>query len=117
MSSICCASNSNVCPTSGSRRCASTRRAGASPPSPPRGEEAETIETGARAAALGGCTAVICMPNTDPPLDDAAIVQSVLERGRQSACDVHVAGCITKGRKGEQLAPMGELYDLGVRVF
>ena len=57
------------------------------------------------------------MPNTEPPLDDAAIVQSVLERGRQSACDVHVAGCITKGRNGEQLAPMGELYDLGVRVF
>ena len=83
----------------------------------PGGEEAETIETGARAAALGGCTAVICMPNTEPPLDDAAIVQSVLERGRQSACDVHVAGCITKGRGGEQLAPMGELYDLGVRVF
>ena len=83
----------------------------------PGREEAETIETGARAAALGGCTAVICMPNTEPPLDDAAIVQSVLERGRESACDVHVAGCITKGRRGEELAPMGELYDLGVRVF
>src|SRR5436853_5310786 len=57
------------------------------------------------------------MPNTEPPLDDAAIVQSVLERGRESACDVHVAGCITKGRLGEELAPLGELYDLGVRVF
>ena len=83
----------------------------------PGREEAETVETGARAAALGGCTAVVCMPNTEPPLDDAAIVQSVLERGRESACDVHVAGCITKGRNGEDLAPMGELYDLGVRVF
>ena len=57
------------------------------------------------------------MPNTDPPLDDAAVVQSVLERGRDAACAVHVAGCITKGRRGEELAPMGELYDLGVRVF
>jgi len=83
----------------------------------PGREEAETIETGSRAAALGGCTAVVCMPNTEPPLDDAAVVQSVLERGRSAACAVHVAGCITKGRKGEELAPMGELYDLGVRVF
>jgi dihydroorotase len=83
----------------------------------PGREDAETIETGARAAALGGCTAVICMPNTDPPLDDAAVVQSVLERGRRAACAVHVAGCITKGRRGHELAPMGELYDLGVRVF
>ena len=49
----------------------------------PGREDAETIETGARAAALGGCTAVVCMPNTEPPLDDAAVVQSVLERGRQ----------------------------------
>jgi dihydroorotase len=83
----------------------------------PGREEAETIETGARAAALGGCTAVVCMPNTEPPLDDAAVVQSVLERGRHAACAVHVAGCITKGRQGEQLAPMGELYELGVRMF
>ncbi len=83
----------------------------------PGREDAETIDTGARAAALGGCTAVLCMPNTEPPLDDAAVVQSVLERGRHAACDVRVAGCITKGRRGEELAPMGELYDLGVRVF
>jgi dihydroorotase len=83
----------------------------------PGREEAETIHSGARAAALGGCTAVVCMPNTEPPLDDAAVVQSVLERGRSAACAVHVAGCITKGRLGEELAPMGELYDLGVRMF
>src|SRR5207244_5497029 len=73
----------------------------------PGREDAETIETGARAAALGGCTAVVCMPNTEPPLDDAAIVQSVLERGRGVACAVHVAGCVTKGRRGEELAPLG----------
>jgi dihydroorotase len=83
----------------------------------PGREEAETIHSGARAAALGGCTAVVCMPNTEPPLDDAAVVQSVLERGRSAACAVHVAGCITKARRGEELAPMGELYDLGVRMF
>jgi dihydroorotase len=45
------------------------------------------------------------------------VVQAVLERGRRAACDVRVAGCITKGRKGEELAPLGELYDAGVRVF
>ena len=83
----------------------------------PGREDSETVETGARAAALGGCTAVVCMPNTNPPLDDAAVVQAVLERGRRAACEVHVAGCITKGRAGAELAPLGELYDLGVRIF
>jgi dihydroorotase len=83
----------------------------------PGREDAETVESGARAAALGGCTAVVCMPNTDPPLDDAAVVEAVLARGRRAACDVRVAGCITQGRRGEQLAPLGELYDLGVRIF
>jgi dihydroorotase len=84
----------------------------------PGREDSETIETGARAAALGGCTAVVCMPNTDPPIDEAGVVQSVLDRARAvGLCDVRPAGCITKGRRGEELAPMGELYDLGVRVF
>jgi dihydroorotase len=83
----------------------------------PGREDSETIETGARAAARGGYTAVVCMPNTDPPLDDAAVVQAVIERGRRVACDVHPSGCITKGRRGAELAPLGELYDLGVRVF
>src|SRR5204862_233009 len=75
------------------------------------------IETGARAAALGGFTAVVAMPNTQPPLDDAAVVASVLAAGREATCDVVSAGCITKGRRGEELAPMGELHALGVRIF
>jgi dihydroorotase len=83
----------------------------------PGREDSETVETGARGAALGGFTAVVCMPNTNPPLDDAAVVQAVLERGRESVCDVHVAGCVTRGREGKELAPLGELYDVGVRVF
>jgi dihydroorotase len=83
----------------------------------PGKEEAETIETGARAAALGGFTAVVAMPNTTPPLDDAKVVAAVLERGRQVSCLVTFAGCITQGRAGHELAPLGELYDLGVRVF
>jgi len=83
----------------------------------PGREEAETIETGARGAALGGFTAVVAMPNTTPPLDDAKVVSAILERGREVACLVTVAGCITQGRAGRELAPLGELYDLGVRVF
>jgi dihydroorotase len=83
----------------------------------PGREDSETIDSGARGAALGGFTAVVCMPNTNPPLDDAAVVQAVLERGRSAPCDVRVAGCITRGREGRELAPLGELYDLGVRIF
>ena len=80
-------------------------------------EEAETIETGARAAALGGFTAVVAMPNTTPPHDDPAVVGAVLAKGARSTCDVHAAGAITKGRAGCELAPMGELHALGVRIF
>jgi dihydroorotase len=83
----------------------------------PGDEDAETIETGARAAALGGFTAIVAMPNTRPPLDDAAVVASVLAAGRAAPCDVASSGCITKGRRGEELAPMGELHALGVRIF
>ncbi len=80
-------------------------------------EEAETVETGARAAALGGFTAVVAMPNTTPPQDDPAVVGAVLAKGARSTCDVHVAGAITKGREGVELAPMGEMHALGVRIF
>lgn len=83
----------------------------------PGDEEAETIDSGARAAALGGFTAVVAMPNTRPPLDDAAVVGSVLARGATAMCDVVSSGCITKGRAGTELAPMAELYQLGVRIF
>jgi dihydroorotase len=83
----------------------------------PGREDSETIDSGARGAALGGFTAVVCMPNTNPPLDEGSVVQAVLERGRNAPCDVRVAGCITLGRKGHELAPLGELYDLGVRIF
>jgi dihydroorotase len=80
-------------------------------------EEAETVETGARAAALGGYTAVLAMPNTDPPIDCAAVVREVLDLGATSPCQVFVAGAITAGRAGERLAPLGEMADLGVKLF
>ncbi len=84
----------------------------------PGREEAETIETGSRAAALGGFTAVIAMPNTEPAIDSAAVVQQVLDAGRSAGlCDVHPAGAITVGRQGEALAPMAEMRALGVHMF
>ncbi len=83
----------------------------------PGKEEAETVESGSRAAALGGYTAVLAMPNTTPAIDCASVVRDVQELGRRAACDVEVAGAITVGRAGEQLSPMGEMADLGVRIF
>jgi dihydroorotase len=84
----------------------------------PGREEAETIETGSRAAALGGFTAVVAMPNTDPAQDSVAVVEFVRQQARLAGlCDVYPAGCITVGRAGERLAPFGELADAGVRLF
>lgn len=83
----------------------------------PGGEQAETIETGARAAALGGYTAIMAMPNTEPSIDSAEVVAHVLEMGREAAVEVLVAGAITVGRAGKRLAPMAEMAALGVRVF
>ncbi|MEO7429909.1 MAG: dihydroorotase, partial [Acidimicrobiales bacterium] len=83
----------------------------------PGQEEAETIETGARGAALGGFTCILAMPNTNPAMDNAGIVREVLELGRSAPCDVRASGAITVGRGGEQLAPLAEMAALGVRFF
>jgi len=83
----------------------------------PGKEEAETVETGARAAARGGFTAVVAMPNTTPAIDSAGIVREVQALGRDALCAVHPAAALTVGRKGEQLTPMAELAALGVRLF
>jgi dihydroorotase len=84
----------------------------------PGHEDAETIETGSRAAALGGYTAVVAMPNTDPAQDSRGVVELVRGRGEEAGlCEVLPAGCITMGRAGEVLAPFAELADVGVRLF
>jgi len=83
----------------------------------PGREEAETIESGSRAAALGGYTAVVAMPNTEPAIDSAGVVREILELGSKALCDVRPAAAITVGRAGEQLVPMAELAALGVRIF
>jgi dihydroorotase len=83
----------------------------------PGREEAETVETGARAAALGGYTAIVAMPNTEPAIDSAGTAREVLELGRHAPAEVAVAGAITVDRRGERLAPMAELAALGVHLF
>jgi dihydroorotase len=74
----------------------------------------ETIATGTRAAAAGGFTAVCCMPNTNPVLDDPVQVEWVRERAAAVAhCRVHPIGAVTMGQKGEQLAPAMALRRAG----
>lgn len=84
----------------------------------PGKEEAETIESGSRAAALGGYTAVVAMPNTDPAQDNVATVEFVRQQGKRAGlCDVYPSGCITVGRLGEVLAPFEQLSKVGVVLF
>jgi len=84
----------------------------------PGREEAETIETGSRAAALGGFTAIVAMPNTEPAHDSLATIEFVRAQARRAGlCEVAPAGCITMSRAGQALAPLGELAEAGVRLF
>jgi len=83
----------------------------------PGREEAETIASGAMAAALGGFTAIVAMPNTEPALDNVITVSYVLAKGAEAVVDVAVAAAITVGRAGEHLTAMSDLAALGVRLF
>jgi dihydroorotase len=75
----------------------------------------ETIATGTAAAARGGFTSVVCMPNTSPPIDNSGTVALIRERAlREGVVNVFVTGAITKGIAGEELAPIGSLKRAGV---
>ena len=77
-------------------------------------EHAETIESGTRAAAAGGFTAVCCMPNTQPVNDSAQVTSFIVERARRTAAvHVHPIGAISKGSKGERLADVGAMRGEG----
>jgi len=77
-------------------------------------ETKETIETGSRAAARGGFTSVVTMPNTNPPIDNAGLVEFVRRRAREVACiKVHPAACATKNRAGHEMTEMAELRAVG----
>src|SRR5437660_1761402 len=66
----------------------------------------ETIATGTKAAARGGFTSIVCMPNTSPSIDNSGTVALIHERAaQQGAVNVFVAGAITKNIAGEELAP------------
>ncbi|HEX2088947.1 MAG TPA: dihydroorotase [Actinomycetota bacterium] len=81
-------------------------------------EHKETVETGTRAAAVGGYTAVCAMPNTDPIIDNAAVVSEVVNLADKAGlCDVFPAGAITRGLAGEALTDMAEMVEAGVRLF
>jgi dihydroorotase len=83
----------------------------------PGREDAETIETGSAAAALGGYTAVFAMANTDPVADNAVIVEHVWRRGREvGLVDVHPVGAVTVGLAGTQLAELGTMARSAARV-
>jgi len=82
-------------------------------------EEKETIASGAAAAARGGYTTVCCMPNTSPPLDNAAIIGHVKDIAAREAPLITIlpVGCISKGRAGRELADLAELADAGCIGF
>jgi dihydroorotase len=83
----------------------------------PGREDAETVETGSRAAALGGFTAVHAMANTDPVADTAGVVEQVWRLGEQAGLvDVVPVGAVTAGLKGERLAELGAMADSAARV-
>jgi dihydroorotase len=83
------------------------------------GEEwKEDVESGSRAAAAGGYTAIVAMPNTKPPTDAGHLARHVAERGRQvGLVEVVPAGCLTEGMSGERLAHLDELWSAGARIF
>jgi dihydroorotase len=81
-------------------------------------EDKETIATGSQAAARGGFTTICCMPNTNPPLDSRATIDYVKSTAAsEGMVRILPIGCISKGRKGEELAPMAELASAGVIAY
>lgn len=83
----------------------------------PGREDKETIESGTQAAAAGGFTAVACMPNTNPVLDEESKIRYVVQRGERCPSRIYPVGSITKNLAGEQLSPFGEMIRAGAKAF
>jgi len=79
----------------------------------PGREDEETIETGANGAAVGGFTAVCCMPNTEPVIDNQGVVLLIKERASDHLVDVFPIAAVTKGRDGQELTEVGDLVEAG----
>jgi len=80
----------------------------------PGREHAETIESGGRAAAAGGFTSVLAMPNTQPVNDNVAVTQFIIQTAHEcSPVNVFPIGAITEGSRGERLAPIGAMHEAG----
>lgn len=77
----------------------------------------EDIESGARAAARGGFTTVVCMANTKPAVDNPETLRQVLEKGAGTGIHVKTCACVTKGMQGKELTDMEELCSLGAAGF
>lgn len=75
----------------------------------------ETIATGSKAAAAGGFTSVVCMPNTSPSVDSPSVVTWIQEKAKAESCiNIFASGAITKGIAGEELAPIGSMRKAGI---
>lgn len=84
----------------------------------PGGEHRETLESASRAAAAGGVTTMVTMPDTDPPIDDPSLVDFILRRARDTAIvRVHPMAALTKGLLGNELTEIGLLNDAGAVAF
>ena len=81
----------------------------------PGREDKETILTGSEAAAAGGFTSIVCMPDSEPVNDNEAITDFILQRARRvGLVNIFPAGAITKGLLGEELAEVGEMVKAGI---
>ncbi len=83
----------------------------------PGREDAETVESGSAAGVRGGFTTLCCMPNTEPPIADQAMVRFVLDRAKAAPGRVHPIGAITRNRQGEVLAEIAEMVGAGAVAF
>lgn len=80
-------------------------------------EYKEDITSGTNAAANGGFTGLVCMPNTHPTVDNITVVEYIKQKSKDKLTDVHIAASLTLGREGKQLTEMLELTDNGVVMF
>ena len=83
----------------------------------PGREDEETVITGSNAAASGGFTGIACMPNTEPPIDSAEIINFIKKQAKDHLVNVYPIAAATLGREGEVLSPIAELFEAGAVGF